>query len=204
MIVSTAQAYPLEWPEGFPRWKSSRTSGAFRTSFEGALSNVRKSLEAFARDSGKAITQPVLSSNIDLNPLSSNTGKRPHDPGVAVWFVWDGLSVCIPVDRYDTPAANLQAIHHIIEARRTELRHGTLALVRATFQGFKALPPPEGTRPWKAVLGFPLDADVGVRDVEQRYRDLAKDRHPDAPGGSTAAMTELNVARQRAFKELAT
>ena len=31
------------------------------------------------------------------------------------------------------------AIHHIIEARRVELRHGTLALVRATFAGFLAL-----------------------------------------------------------------
>jgi hypothetical protein len=57
----------------------------------------------------------------------------PADPGVAVWFTWDGMQVCIAVDRYQKVASNLQAIHHIIEARRVELRHGTLALVRASF-----------------------------------------------------------------------
>jgi hypothetical protein len=66
-----------------------------------------------------------------LDPHASLGASRPSDPGVAVWFTWDGLGVCIAVDRYQTVEANLQAIHHIIEARRTELRHGTLALVRA-------------------------------------------------------------------------
>ena len=59
--------------------------------------------------------------------------------------------MCIPVDRYNSVEANLQAIHHIIEARRVELRHGTLALVRASFTGFKALPAPAG----QAMVGSP-------------------------------------------------
>lgn len=195
----TVSAYPLAWPQGFPRWKASRSAGAFRTDFESALRNVRKSLEAFAKDSGKAISQPVLSSNIDLNPLTSNTGKRPADPGVAVWFVWDGLQVCIPVDRYDTPAANLQAIHHIIEARRTELRHGTLALVRATFTGFQALPAPRGQH-WSDILELPTTATR--QQIEDNYRRLARSRHPDA-GGSAEAMAALNNARETAIKERA-
>jgi hypothetical protein len=194
----SVSAYPLQWPAGFPRWKSGRGASAFRTDFEGALRNVRKSLEAFAKDSGKAITSPVLSSNIDLNPLTQNSGTRPTDPGVAVWFVWDGLQVCIPVDRYDTPAANLQAIHHIIEARRTELRHGTLALVRATFTGFQALPSPEGKH-WSDILQVSRAASRAA--IETNYKRLARDRHPDA-GGRPEAMSELNNARDTALREV--
>lgn len=195
----SVQAYPLTWPQGFPRWKGGRSGGGFRTDFDGALRNVRKSLEAFAKDSGKAVSSPILSSNIDLNPLTSNSGKRPADPGVAVWFTWDGLQVCIPVDRYDTPAANLQAIHHIIEARRTELRHGTLALVRATFTGFVSLPPPRG---WRNVLDFEPHRRLTPEDIASRYKALSKQRHPDMPGGSAEAMAELNNARDAAIKEI--
>lgn len=196
-------AYPLHWPAGFPRWKSGRAGGAFRTNFDTALSNVRKSLEAFAKDSGKKIEQPVLSSNIDMNPLTANTGKRPSDPGVAVWFTWDGLQVCIPVDRYDSPAANLQAIHHIIEARRTELRHGTLALVRATFTGFQALPAPAGQH-WRDVLGLDSvpPASISRATIENKYRDLARERHPDK-GGTSEQMAQLNNARETALREIA-
>lgn len=122
----TATAYPLTWPPTFPR-RTSRERGAFKTTLAGALDNVEGSLRRFAADSGKRIENLVISSNVTLGK------NRPADPGVAIWFVWDGLSVCIAVDRYQTVEANLQAIHHIIEARRVELRHGTLALVRLAF-----------------------------------------------------------------------
>lgn len=195
-----AQAYPLQWPSGFPRWKQGRVSGSFKTNFETALRNVKKSLELFAKDSGKKIEDPILSSNIDFNPLTNNSGNRPADPGVAVWFAWDGLQVCIPVDRYDTPAANLQAIHHIIEARRVELRHGTLALVRATFSGFQALPPPKG-RDWRSILQI-VAANPTRDQIESQYKHLSRERHPDTAGGSTDAMAELNNARDTALKEV--
>jgi hypothetical protein len=201
-MTVTPQAYPLQWPAGFPRWKNGRTNGAFKTDFDSALRNVRRSLELFAKDSGKKVEGPVLSSNIDLNPLTATSASRkPSDPGVAVWFSWDGLQVCIPVDRYATPAANLQAIHHVIEARRVELRHGTLALVRATFTGFQALPGPKG---WRDILGLaqvPM-ANIGKATIENKYRELARDRHPDKQGGSTELMAELNTARDNALKEI--
>lgn len=196
--MTGVRAYPLQWPPGFPRWKGARTSGGFRTSFDGAISNVRKSLEAFGKDSGKQVTNPVLSSNVDLNPLTGSTGKKPEDPGVAVWLGWDGMQICIPVDRYDSPAANLQAIHHVMEARRVELRHGTLALVRATFAGFKALPAPEGKH-WSDILECGPDATRVV--IDQQYKRLARDRHPDN-GGSVTAMSELNNARETALREV--
>lgn len=186
--------YPLAWPETMPRFKTARQSGGFKTSLSGAMRNVRESLRLFASDSGKQISNLVISSNVTLGDDS------PADPGVSVWFVWDELSVCIPVDRYSKVEANLQAIHHIIEARRTELRHGTLALVRATFTGFTALPAPGGKRSWRDVLGLSAGIEVTAQTINYAYREKSKKAHPDVAGGSEAAMAELNAARDEALK----
>jgi hypothetical protein len=183
-------AYPLSWPPGFPRTKQ-REKGSFRTSIKGALDNVRTSLTAFGRDSGRPVQGIVISSNVTLGV------EAPSDPGVAIWFVWEGEQRCIAVDRYTTPAANLQAIHHIIEARRVELRHGTLHLVKATFEGFKALPAPSGDH-WSDVLGLARTASPD--EIRVAYRDKARAAHPDA-GGSADQMARLNRARDEALKE---
>ncbi|MEO0943237.1 MAG: J domain-containing protein [Pseudomonadota bacterium] len=185
-------AYPLSWPQLFPRSKR-REKSRFRTTIAGAIQNVQNSLELFGRDSGKKVTDIVLSSNVTLGE------QRPSDPGVAVYFNWDGLPVCIPVDRYESVEENLQAVHHIIEARRTELRHGSLQLVRASFTGFTALPPPSDGH-WSDVLGVSRGATAA--DIERAYRSKAKKAHPDT-GGSEAAMTELNNAKTAALRELA-
>jgi len=178
-----------------PRLKGGRQAGAFKTTLAGAMTNVKDSLRRFGADSDKPVTDVVISSNVTLGE------NHPADPGVAIWFKWDGLSVCIPVDRYSKVEANLQAIHHIIEARRTELRHGTLALVRATFTGFAALPSP-GKRGWRAVLGIAEGTPLTKAVIESFYRDVARRAHPDA-GGSNDQMAELNAARDAALRELA-
>jgi DnaJ domain len=186
--MTAATAYPLCWPETFPRCKS-REKGRFSSSLGNALGNVETSLKRFGNDSKKTISNIVLSSNCTLGVTN------PSDPGVAVWFTWDDLHVCIPVDRYLTPASNLQAIHHVIEARRVELRHGTLALVRATMTGFLALPAPEIR--WWEILGISRRAHTD--EIENAFKKLAKECHPDR-GGSTAMMAELNAARTAALK----
>lgn len=189
----TATAYPLTWPRQFPRAKA-REKGAFKTTLAGALGNVQDSLRRFATDSGKKLDGLIISSNVTLGV------QRPEDPGVAVWFTWDGMQLCIAVDRYATVEGNLQAIHHIVEARRTELRHGTLALVRATFTGFLALPAPKG-KSWREILDYGAQATITKEMVDARYRKLASERHPDK-GGTDEKMAELNAAREEALKEL--
>ncbi len=190
-----AEAYPLSWPEGFPRSKT-REAGRFKTSLAGALKNAQDSLRLFGSDSGRAVSNVILSSNVTLGE------HRPADPGVAAWFLWDGEQRCIPVDRYATVEANLQAIHLILEARRVELRHGTLALVRATFQGFTpALPAPGTKRPWREVLAW-HSGSINRADLDKRFRELSLLRHPDKPGGSHDQMAELNRAREDALKEI--
>lgn len=189
-------AYPLTWPDHIDRVRT-REAGRFKTSIAGALRNVRDSLRLFSSDSGRSISSVVISSNFTLGQ------ERPSDPGVAVWFTWDGMQICIPVDRYTTVEANLQAIHHVLEARRVELRHGTLALVRATFRGFQALPAPAGLakRPWREVLNLVGERSPTRDQVEHHYQVKAKTAHPDA-GGSHEAMVEVNAARAEALKEL--
>lgn len=187
----TQQAYPLAWPPGFPRTKD-REKSKFKTTLASALGNVRRSLELFGKDSRKPIAALVISSNYSLGD------ERPADPGVAVYFQWEGLNVCIPVDRYATLADNLQAIHHIIEARRVELRHGSLQLIRATFTGFTALPPPNAAYSWRMVLDCGREATLP--DAERKYREKARKAHPDS-GGSHADMARLNQAITEARRE---
>ena len=191
----SVSAYPLQWPEHIERSRA-REQGRFKTTLAGALKNVEDSIRRFASDSGKKVDGLVISSNYSLGD------RKPLDPGVAVWFVWDGMRVCIPVDRYSLVEANLQAIHHVIEARRTELRHGTLALVRATFKGFQALPAPgaaESQLWWKVLR---VSSDATRAEINAAYRKRAAEAHPDRAGGSATAMAEVNAARDAALKSL--
>lgn len=183
--------YPLTWPDGLPRTER-KVSSQFRTSLSAAINNVKKSLTAFASDTGKSVTEVSVTSNvagIQFDP--------PKDVGVAVWFDWEGQQRCIAVDRYPKVEDNLQAIHHILEARRTEMRHGGLHIVRQTFKGFVALPTPEGARPWREVLG--LIGPVTAADIKAAYREKAKTEHPDSPGGSKDRMARLSRARDEAL-----
>ena len=186
--------FPLKWPPHWPRTQRPGRS-QFKTSLAKALSNVEEELRRFGDNSGKKVEAVVISSNVTLGK------QNPADPGVAVYFQWDGISTCIAVDRYDKVQDNLQAIAHCIEAERTKIRHGGLHIVRATFQGYAALPAPNSAsaRHWSEVLCVSKGADIEV--IESHYRMLAKKYHPDAAGGSEEKMAALNTAIREARKE---
>lgn len=190
------QAFPLQWPDGMPRTKNRATS-PFKTGLPGALKNVRASLVNFAKDSGRPVVAAsiVISSNVSLGVYA------PADPGVSLWFDWDDGQRCIAVDRYPKPEDNLQAIHHILEARRTEMRHGGIHIVRQTFKGFLALPAPDGID-WRKVLGFRPGEQVTPANIDMAFRSRADAAHPDKPGGSGEAMSILNAARAAAKAEV--
>jgi hypothetical protein len=179
-------AYPLSWPPHFPRTKR-RAPSRFNTPLTTALGNVQTSLMKFARDSQMLIDQIVISSNVSLG------NDYPKDPGVAIWFRWDGQQVAIPVDKYSTVEANLQSIYHIIEARRIELRHGTLAIVRATFQGFMLAAP--SSKPWWEILE--VHERASIEEIRSAYRKKAAINHPDR-GGDDTVMAQINEAWKQA------
>lgn len=184
--------FPLLWPEGHPRTAKPEKS-SFRTAFPQALKNVKESLRMFAQDSGKVLAEIQITSN------ASWTNDRPGDAGIAVWFEWDGAMRCIAVDRYQTVAENLQAIHHVLEARRVELRHAGINMVRTTFRGFIAALPAPGSAHWSTILGVAPDATPD--QITAAYR--AKARELGATGND-AARAELNVARDKALLERST
>ena len=182
-------AFPLTWPQGWPRTPYPGES-RFDTSLPAAIKNVQCSLALFAKDTGRKVENLIVSSNVTL------MDSKPRDSGVAVYFTWDGITTCIAVDRYQKIEENLQAIHHVIEAERTKLRHGGLNLVRAAFRGYAALPPPSTSASGKSphdVLGVKPGATAD--EIDAAYHEKAKVSHPDKPGGSAGAMQELNAAR---------
>lgn len=181
----SATAYPLSWPDALPR-TTIRAASQFKTALNAAIANVRASLEAFGRDTGKRIADVVISSNVSLGV------GDPTDPGVAVWFTWDGASRCIAVDRYPKVQDNLQAIHHILEARRTEMRHGGLHIVRQTFKGFVALPAPAAGDRWWELLS--VSPEATPEQIRTAHREMIAGAHPDR-GGSEAAAARINAAR---------
>lgn len=186
----TATHYPLAWPAGMPRANKHERS-PFRVTLDRAVADLRDALRLFGADSGIPVRDVILSSNVTLG------APRPADPGVAVYFTWDGAQRCIAVDRYPTPEGNVRAIYQVLEGRRQELRYGGLHIVRAAFSGFTALPPAQD---WRDVLG--VGAAPSAEDVEAAYRAKARRLHPDQPGGSAEAMAALNAARDAARREI--
>lgn len=199
---STVDAYPLQWPDGWPRTEpGDRKYGRFGTrgiepgrswssskdiTIAQAITRIRSELSAL--DGGRTHwdridpDQTVISTNLrqrnDGLPYSNQ--RDPEDPGAAVYFVMDGKRQCIPCDSYTKVAQNLAGIAATIEALRTLERHGSGLMERA-FTGFTALPPPiVGEPPWYEVLQVP--ADAGPDAVRAAYRSLRKCSHPDHGG----------------------
>lgn len=177
--------YPLQWPAGISRCKSPQES-RFNTTLFKALENVEKSLELLAKDSGKKVSDIRMTSNVTLN-------QRPDDGGIAVYFNWNDTDFCIPVDRYKSPADNLQAIHHIIEADRVKLRHGGIEFVMAEKRG-QTLLLDDGNKAWWDVLG--LDPKSSGQEIKTRYNELVKKHHHDVGGNS-----ETFISIQKAYKD---
>jgi DnaJ-domain-containing protein 1 len=72
-------------------------------------------------------------------------------------------------------------------------RWGTSDMLDRAFQGFAALPAPTAVEAWWDVLQVRRDDHTDA--VEQSYRRLSKQAHPDL-GGSHEAMSRLNQARE--------
>lgn len=117
---------------------------------------------------------------------------------MAVRFDLDGTEYNIVADRYIEPWQNLAGIAEYIKAIRAQERNGIFT-AQEMMATFAALPAPGAFVPWYVVLDLPESASLDV--ITAAYRELAKTRHPDAPGGSKEAFQELQAAYEQA-KEL--
>lgn len=184
------EAYPLQWPAG--RTRAKRRS---RANFKASMAKARDHLMAEIKRLGGL--HPVLSSNLRLrlDGLPYANQAQPTDPGIAVYFMYKGKQHCFACDDWDRVEDNIRAIGKTIEALRGIARWGTGDMMERAFHGFQALPDPTQ---WWHVLGFDSTAHLTLEIVEERYRKLAMQRHPDRPGGSADAMAELSWAREKA------
>lgn len=214
------QTYPLCWPDGWRRrsagsrldekfGKKGRNDyghyGLLSLTVGQATTRVLHELRRF----GVPDYNVIISSNLKVRQdgLPYSKQRDPEDPGVAVYWrppdkrlrgkvIVPGEKV-IAVDLYRRTAGNLAAIAATLEAMRAIDRHGGAEILERAFTGFEALPSPND---WRHVLGFDETPDWPT--VEERYKALAKQRHPDQ-GGSNAMMQELNRAMDDARRELA-
>lgn len=188
-------AFPLAWPTGWPRTPSHKRQPS-RFSPGGLAKEAQEAIWELQRLGAR---NGVISTNIELRrdgfPYSGR--RAPDDPGVAVYFTYEGRQQCIPCDRWATVEENLRAIWKSIEALRSLERWGAKSFVDAAFTGFTALPGPASARAWWDVLGVSQWATV--EQINAAWREKAKTAHSDA-GGSDAVMSELNVARDQGLK----
>jgi hypothetical protein len=206
--------YPLCWPQNWKRTatrvraqfgKAGQSVGQFqrlnksRLSIEDSFRRIEYEMERF----GVELHTVLVSTNIrpNMRGLPAGNSGEPSDPGVAVYWTLKGKAQCMAIDRYDRVADNLAAVAATLEALRAIERHGGGSILERAFLGFAQLPAATG-RPWRDVFGFGLSTPTATM-VEEAYRRVARERHPDKPGGDHEDMVELNAARVAALAELA-
>jgi hypothetical protein len=142
----------------------------------------------------------IISSNAELR-----RDGRPYarsvvtDPGVAVYFTRKKQQLCFACDQWETVDENLWAITKTIDALRGIERWGSGDMMERAFTGFTALPSPEQ---WWQVLGFD-HSRPSAEQIQERYRELALQHHPDREGGSHDVMARINAARDQGMGEAA-
>lgn len=202
-------AYPLRWPDGWPRSQRGRKHGHFGKSetkpgqtwksktdltMADAMKRVKYELERLGVN---VADDSIVSTNLKLNLAGLPRGDQgePSDPGVAVYFQKkNGPMRVIAIDAYHRVRDNVAAIAATLEAMRAIERHGGAQILERAFTGFDALPAPKR---WWDILEVRQDASIET--VEANFRRLARDHHPDR-GGSNAKMAELNEARAAALE----
>lgn len=193
-----AEAYPLQWPEGWPRTPPGRRSPS-KFGKNMGFSQIEKLHNELKLLGARNV---VISSNMAVRqdglPYASEMGRQHSDPGVAIYFTLKGKPLAMARDRYRTVWENVRSLILAIEAIRSIERHGGSTMMERAFAGFAAIAPPDWKKPWREVFGVKPD---WRGDIKELYREKAKNRHPDV-GGNDNLMAELNVAFDEAKREL--
>lgn len=198
------EAYPLAWPEGWPRtpanerqngwvkFKRQVDNGRYRSGKPWSFAAARDALlEEIGRQGAMTC---VISSNFTLDRrfLAVEGKRRPEDEGVAIYFQRNGRPIVMACDRFHDAEGNMRSLALALEALRQLERHGGGVMLERAYEGFAALPAPKR---WWEVLG--VAADANPQQIQAAYRERARKAHPDT-GGSHAEMAELNAALDEA------
>lgn len=187
------EAYPLQWPEGWPRHKGLQDSDArfkgptFR--WDRVYNGLQEELRRIgAKNIVVSTNQPL---RIDGAPYAQQ--RNIQDVGVAVYFTRGGKSLVMAQDRFWSVIGNMRSLTMAIEGLRQMERHGGAVMMERAFTGFAAIAPPDWKKPWREVFGLKPDWRGSVDELRALYKQKAKNRHSDS-GGNDSLMAELNVA----------
>lgn len=207
-------AFPLSWPTGWPRFKGVRKDGRFAKEVERG-SNYNRRGDITMADAMKRVHYElerlgvnvyddcVISTNLktNLSGLPRSDQGEPSDPGAAIYWQKPGQPMRVmAIDLYSRTRDNVAAVAATLEAMRKIERHGGATILDRAFTGFTALPKPSGADWWEVLQ---IARTATRTEIEAKFRELARTRHPDRPGGSDHAMAELNRARDQALQESA-
>ncbi len=178
------KAFPLSWPENWPRAKSRSRSKFGNHSVAQCATAIESEIRMLgARDL-------IISSNLRAR-LAGMPTLEGRDPGVAIYFKFKEKLCVLACDSWNLPYENLWAIAKHIEALRGQGRWCVGSLEQA-FRGYTAIPEKTGgPLPWWQVLG--LEQTASQADIKAAYRELAKKAHPDT-GGTHELFTQLQEA----------
>ena len=225
-------AYPLAWPDGWPRTPALKRQ---RAKFQ----SVQKKWDSYTDAQGQRRTREwydrkaltiaagnrrlldeldrlgaiyvTVSTNVPITRDGAPRSDRrePEDVGAAAYFQLDGKPMVLACDKWERVADNLAAIAGHIEAMRAQERYGVGSVGRA-FAGYEALPPPRSSqvdKPWREVLGISaaLSEVLEPRDVLALAESRYKTRVKEVHpdnGGDHEAIVALNRAIASARDEL--
>src|SRR5262245_41418830 len=165
-------AYPLQWPDGWPRTAVRRDSSPFRTTFDDARRKLYDELEKMGADS--VVISSWIPLRLDGHPRADMARRPLADPGIAVYFSLNGRAMVMARDAFRNVHDNLMSVVHAISHLRGLERHGGSYMMQRAFTGFEKL---SAVPHWGTVLGLRNPhADKGdmLRAAEQMYRTLAK------------------------------
>lgn len=192
------ESFPLHWPLGRKRTESwARKNATFKTSPGKARDELLYQLKKLgARDI-------VISSNVATYKragqeiMYADQRAAGDDPGVAVYYTWNGEQYSLACDKWKYWPDNLHSLNKTVEAIRGIERWGSGEMVKAAFVGFKALPEAtKGKTCWDVLDIQPTRNEDLIKSM---YRSKAQSAHPDR-GGSTEKFQELNNAYDAAIR----
>lgn len=213
MNETNMTASPLSWPAGYQRTESQQrrkakfgekaiTGGLKNLTISQAVDRLKTAVRRFSNGltywrihPGSVVISTNLPARADGVPYSDN--RFVNDPGVAVYFTFDERPTVMACDKWSTVADNIAAIASTLEAMRALERYGVAECERA-FTGFAALPAPGDVQARTCWVVLGIAPTQSKAAIDEAWRERAKSCHPDRPGGSHDAMSELNTARDQA------